>query len=295
MLGLQGLQCGLSQPDPLTSAARPTDRLGVGLGYRVEFGHDVDALRSAVDCLELTVDQYIGTTPERREHIVELSRGFSITTHSLELSIGTLDDWDEAYARDVVAFAGEVGASWFSDHLCFTRCGPIAIGALTPLARNRTTATLVGERATRLQDAAGIPFLLENITSHLDLGGEMSEPQFIAEVVEVGGCGLLLDLANLSINAWNHHFDPYAYLDDYPLERVVEVHLAGGSVVDGVAYDTHSRETPADVWDLLAVVAGRADIGAVIIERDADVPPSVAAFQHEIETARRIVREGASA
>jgi uncharacterized protein (UPF0276 family) len=279
----------------LTSAAWLTDRLGVGLGYRVEFGHDLDALRSAVDCLELTVDQYIGTTPERREHIVELSRGFAITTHSLDLSIGTLEDWDEAYAREVVAFAGDVGASWFSDHLCFTRCGPIAIGALTPLARDRTTATMVGERAARLQDAAGIPFLLENITSHLDLGGEMSEPQFVTEIVEAGGCGLLLDLANLSINARNHRFDPYAYLDDFPLERVVEVHLAGGSIEEGVAYDTHSSETPAEVWDLLTVVARRADIGAVIIERDADVPTSVVAFQPEIETARRIVGGGGSA
>jgi uncharacterized protein (UPF0276 family) len=278
----------------LTAGLGLVERLGVGLGYRVEFGHDVPVLRSAVDCLELTVEQYIGTTPERREHLVELSHSFAVTTHSLELSIGTLGEWDEGYAREVVTFAGDVGARWFSDHLCFTRCGPIAVGALAPLARDRATAVMVGERAARLQDAAGIPFLLENITSHLDLGGEMNEPQFITEVVVAGGCSLLLDLANLSINAWNHRFDPYAYLDEFPLESVVEVHLAGGTTDGGVAYDTHSRETPAEVWDLLEVVASRADVAAVIIERDADVPTSVAAFEPEIETARRIIGAGRS-
>jgi uncharacterized protein (UPF0276 family) len=279
----------------MTPTAGVTDRLGVGLGYRVEFGHDVGALLAATDCVELTVEQYVGTTPERREHIVDLCRGLAVTTHSLELSVGTLEDWDDDYARQVVAFATDVGAKWFSDHLCFTRCGPIAIGALAPLARDRATATMVGERAARLQDAAGIPFLLENITSHLDLGGEMNEPQFITEVVEAGGCGLLLDLANLSINARNHRFDPYAYLDEFPLERVVEVHVAGGTIDEGIAYDTHSRETPAEVWDLLEVVARRADIAAVIIERDQDVPTSVAVFQPEIDAARRIIAGGRSA
>jgi uncharacterized protein (UPF0276 family) len=276
----------------MTATAGVVERLGVGLGYRAEFGHDVAALRAATDCVELTVEQYVGSTPERRERIVDLCRGLVVTTHSLELSIGSQGEWDTDYARQVVAFAADVGARWFSDHLCFTRCGSTAIGALAPLARDRATAAMVGERAARLQDAAGMPFLLENITSQLDLGGEMSEPQFITEVVEAGGCGLLLDLANLSINARNHRFDPYHYLDEFPLERVVEVHLAGGSIEEGIAYDTHSRETPAEVWDLLEVVARRVDIAAVIIERDQDVPASVAAFQPELDAARLIIGSG---
>lgn len=269
-----------------------TERLGVGLGFRAEFAHDLPGLQTAVDCLELTVDQYVDTTPERREHIVDLARTFAVTTHSLELSIGTLGVWDETYACQVVEFAIDVGARWFSDHLCFTRCGTTAMGALTPLYRDRPTATLIAERAARLQADAGIPFLLENITAHLDLGGEMSDPEFMTEIVEASGCGILLDLANLQINATNHGFDPYEYLDALSLERVVEVHLAGGTIHGGVAYDTHSAVTPPEVWDLLEVVAQRAVIGAVIIERDQNVPTSVADFQAEIDTARRILRGG---
>lgn len=271
--------------------ARPRT-LGVGLGYRVEFAHDPAALRAAVDCIELTVEQYLDTTPERREHIIELARSFAVSTHSLELSIGTLDTWDEGYARRVVEFAADVGARWFSDHLCFTRCGTTAIGALAPLYRDKETAALIAGRATRLQASAGIPFLLENITSHVDLGGELTEPEFMAEIVGAAGCGILLDLTNLSINARNHDFDPYAYLETFPLEHVIEVHLAGGTTADGVAYDTHSEQTPPEVWDLLKMVAERADIAAVIIERDDNVPASVAGFQWEIDTARQILRNG---
>lgn len=216
-------------------------------------------------------------------------RGAVPRSHSLELSIGTIGEWDAEYAGEVVAFARDVGARWFSDHLCSTRCGPVSIGALAPLQRDRAPAAMVAERAARLQDTAGIPFLLENITSHLDAGGEMTEPQFITEVLSAGPCGLLLDLANLSINARNHRFDPYSYLDELPLERVVEVHLAVGVTEAGVAYDTHSSPTPADVWDLLDVVVRKADIAAVVIERDQNVPTSVAAFEPEIETARRIL------
>lgn len=297
MQRMRRVQCRLSLRRRLMTGTSPVAprQLGVGLGYRPEFAQDLAGLRAAVDCIELTVEQYLDTAPERREHIIEVARTFAVTTHSLELSIGTLDGWDEAYAEKVVRFAVDVGARWFSDHLCFTRSGTTAIGALTPLYRDRRTAALIAERAARLQASAGIPFLLENITAHLDLGGDLGEGEFMAEIATAADCGILLDLANLSINAQNHGHDPHTYLETFPLDRVVEIHLAGGVSEDGVAYDTHSRETPAEVWELLRVVTREVGIAAVIIERDQDVPTSVAGFEAELAAARRMLLEGVAA
>lgn len=166
---------------------------------------------------------------------------------------------------------------------------------MTPLYRDRRTAALIAERAARLQASAGIPFLLENITAHLDLGGDLGEGEFMAEIATAADCGILLDLANLSINAQNHGHDPHTYLETFPLDRVVEIHLAGGVSEDGVAYDTHSRETPAEVWELLRVVTREVGIAAVIIERDQDVPTSMAGFEAELAAARRMLLEGVAA
>lgn len=291
MRGLCRMQRILPVQHPgVTPTAHQGGRLGVGLGYRAEFAGDVAALHDSVDCLELTVEQYLDTTPERLEHLHRVCRSFAVTTHSVELSIGSEDGWDEAHAERVAGFAVAVGAAWFSDHICFTRAGGTPIGALTPVRRDRAMAHLIARRAARLQATSGLPFLLENITAHLDPGGPLSEPEFIREVCEHADCGLLLDLANLSINAHNLRYDPYDYLDAYPLERVVEVHVAGGTVHAGTAFDSHSEVTPSAVWELLEAVVERADVGAVIIERDDNIPESARAFEPELDMARRILR-----
>lgn len=104
MQRMRRVQCRLSLRRRLMTGTSPVAprQLGVGLGYRPEFAQDLAGLRAAVDCIELTVEQYLDTAPERREHIIEVARTFAVTTHSLELSIGTLDGWDEAYAEKVV-------------------------------------------------------------------------------------------------------------------------------------------------------------------------------------------------
>ena len=118
-----------------------------------------------------------------------------------------------------------------------------------------------------------ISLLLENIAYTLELPGEMTEAAFVRAVIEETGAGLLLDLENVHANASNHGYDPIEYLETLPLERVVEVHLAGGIQREGRYIDSHTRPVPEESWALLEWLAPRTGIRAVIIERDDDLPP----------------------
>ncbi|MEU9481752.1 DUF692 family multinuclear iron-containing protein [Streptomyces sp. NPDC048191] len=180
-----------------------------------------------------------------------------------------------------------------SDHLSFTRAGDVALGTLVPLPRAREVAREVGRRAQSTQAAVGVPLLLENITYYMDLPAPLTEAQFITEVMEHCECGLLLDLTNLDINARNHRYSPEEFLDSIPLERVVQIHLAGGQdgVGDAMALDTHAASVPERVWTLLRELVGRAPVRTTLLERDALYPEDFTELQADLDRARATLLE----
>jgi uncharacterized protein (UPF0276 family) len=117
----------------------------------------------------------------------------------------------------------------------------------------------------------------------------MTEAQFIAEVCERCDCGLLLDVTNLYTNATNHGYDPYAFLDQLPLERVVQLHFAGGHWDEGVLVDSHSAATHGEAWELMDDVVARVPIPSAVLERDENLPP-IAELLDELDHARAIGR-----
>lgn len=243
-------------------------RLGIGLGLRPELEPLVLGDTGAVDWLEVIAEHYMGR-PAAVDRLLELAGGRRIVPHGIELSIGTETEPDRAYLDDLIGLVQAVDAPWFSDHLCFTRSSEFHLGALTPLPRSQPVARSVARRARAVQEAVGRPFLLENIAYHVRMPGELTEGEFITSVVEEAGCGLLLDLANLFQNAVNHEYDAYQLLDQLPLERVIQVHLAGGTLgADRRYHDTHSEAVPEGVWDLLAHLWARAPVAGVLLERD---------------------------
>ncbi|MFJ3856453.1 DUF692 family multinuclear iron-containing protein [Streptomyces sp. NPDC090085] len=271
----------------------PLPHLGSGLGYRRELADGIAASGTAVDWLEVITEHYLFAPPDSREALRELRRGHPLVPHGLELSLGSPRPPDPRYVTALAELVEEIDAPWFSDHLCFTSSADISVGTLTPLPRSRAVARDVARRAQRVQEEVGVPLILENITYHIDLPNPLSEAQFIAEVMEHCTCGLLLDLTNLDINSRNHGYDVGDFLDTVPLERVVQVHLAGGTQdPDGTARDTHSAPVPERVWGLLAELSARTDIRATLLERDQDFPEDFAEITAEIDRARDTVRAG---
>jgi hypothetical protein len=267
-------------------------RLGAGLGFRPALANDIEQHRSEIPWVELCSDHYIGrAVTDRTDRAVRLAGLLPVVPHGLDLSIGTDAPLDMDYCEQLVHLVKTVKAPWYSDHLCFTKASGLELGQLTPIAFTRRAAKRCAEKARQFQDMLGVPLLLENITYYFDVPGEISEAEFLSQVVTEGDCGILLDLTNLYINSQNLGYDPYAFMDAIPLDRVVQVHIAGG-VLDGDLWiDTHSH--PVDnhppVWDLLEHLCRRAPVRAVLLERDSNLPDDFGEILAEIEHVKQIM------
>jgi uncharacterized protein (UPF0276 family) len=267
----------------------PLPRLGVGVSYRPKWREAVLAHRDEIGCLEIIAEHYLDAPPEKLDELDQLHAQFPLIPHGIGLSFGTDAPLDEAHLRRVARLVERLQPAWFTEHMAFTRVHGWNLGHLVPLPLTREAVAAVCRNVRRWREATGVPLLLENITAMVVLPGELTEAQFLTEVVERSGCGLLLDLHNLYTNAVNHGYDPDAFLEGLPLERVAQIHLGGGHEEDGYRIDSHSAATPEPVWELLRHVAARTRLGAVIVEWDVKLPP-FDVIRREMATAAAILR-----
>jgi uncharacterized protein (UPF0276 family) len=265
---------------------------GVGLGLRWEFLDELlEQPPGVVDFLEISPENYMrrgGYYPHALAYAASLH---PIVTHGLTMSIGGCDPLDEEYLRELAAFIREVKSPWHSDHLCFGSAGGRVLHDLLPIAFKESAIERVADRIKRARDALGVPLAIENISFYMHPGKrEMSEPEFLTRVCEAADCGLLLDVNNAYVNSINFGFDVDQWMRDAPLERVVQIHIAGHDWVDeqtfaGVAapesgadragktiLDTHGAEVTDPVLALLERVLPRTGPVPVLLERDAAMP-----------------------
>ncbi len=272
-------------------AARHLPFFGAGVSWREAWSWEVVEHRAALGAVECIVEDLAGERDRRR--LAALRAAVPLLLHGIGLSLGSAEGLDPARLGQIERAAAALAPPWFSEHIAWTRAGGLDLGHLTPLPFTRAAVATVARNVETLRRAIpGVPLLLENIAYTLPLpGAEMSEPEFVRAVVEAAGTGLLLDLENVHANTANHGGDPFGYLAALPLDRVVEVHLAGGVWHQGEYADTHTRPVPEESWALLEWLAPRApNLAAVIVERDDELPP-FAELLGEVRRAREILDE----
>ena len=248
---------------------------GVGLGLRWEFLEEVlDGALCDVAFFEVSPENYLGRGGYYPSALERIAERYPIVTHGLTLSLGAIDDPDPAYMSALKRELGRLDPPWHSDHLCFSSAGERVLHELLPLKFCAENVRRVAERSKRVAGQLGRPFALENITYYVHPGKpEMSELQFLQGVLEASDARLLLDVNNVYVNAQNHGFDPYAFIAGLPLERVVEIHVAGHKTLDtGLLLDTHGQAVADPVLQLLEWTIERAGPVPVLLERDNDVP-----------------------
>lgn len=208
--------------------------LGVGLGYRDPYRGDLFLHREQVDFLEIIADHFLDAVPDQAAQCNLLAAHFPLIPHGLNLSLGSAEGPDTNYVRQITGLVNRLRPPYWSEHIAFTRAGGVEIGHLTPLPFTREALETLCRNIAFVQDYTAVPLILENITSVIDLGGEMSEGQFLGELVARTGCGLLLDVTNLYTNSVNLGYDLDAFFDQAPLDQVVQLHFTGGHWHDGV-------------------------------------------------------------
>ncbi|MFI1176129.1 multinuclear nonheme iron-dependent oxidase [Streptomyces melanogenes] len=253
--------------------------LGIGIGWRPEIADAVERL-PGVDWVEVVAENLCpGHLPES---LVRLRRrGVTVVPHGVSLGLGGADRPDPGRLADLAARAEALSAPLVTEHIAFVRAGGaltasprLEAGHLLPVPRTWDALEVLCENVRIAQDCLPVPLALENIAALVNWPDEdMTEGQFLAELVERTGVRLLIDVANLHTNRVNRGEDPAKALAELPVEAIAYVHVAGGVEKDGVWHDTHAHPVGSEVLDVLAELVSRVSPPGVLLERDDAFPP----------------------
>lgn len=250
--------------------------LGIGLGLRTaHYGRILDQSRerdSDVGWFEIISENYMNTAGKPLYFLDRIAERYPIVMHGVSLSIGSTDALDRAYLAELKKLRDRIGARWVSDHLCWTGVAGHNTHDLLPLPYTEEALRHTTARVRDVQAFLGAPIALENPSTYAEFAGStMKEWEFLAELAREADCGVLLDVNNIYVSAFNHGFDPKIYLDAVPWDRVVQIHVAGHTHNGTHIVDTHIGPVVDPVWQLLADAYSRAP-ASVLLEWDAEIP-----------------------
>lgn len=252
---------------------------GVGLGLRSALLDDLLARGPeglpALGWLECHPENYMrrgGRFPDGLARAREL---WPFATHGLSMSLGGTDPLEREYLRTLGGFLGDLAVPWHSDHLCFSSAQGVATHELLPLPFSEEAVRHVARRVREAQGALPVPLAVENVSYYvLPTPSTLDEGEFVSAVCAEADCGLLLDVNNVFVNAENHGGDARKIIEKMPLDRVVQIHVAGHWYEEpSFIIDTHSEPVREEVYELLAFTLERTGKVPVLLERDDDFPP----------------------
>lgn len=270
---------------------------GIGLGLRAAFIERVERgdADGRVAFLEISPENYMHRGGKAPRRLAAIAERFDIITHGLMMSLGGSDPFDDEYFAQLRGFLDRHQAPWHSDHLCWSGLDGALLHDLLPVPFTSRAAKRVAERVIEARDRLGRPMAVENISWYLHAGApHKDEPDFVTEVLERADCQLMLDVNNVFVNASNHGFDPFEWLKKIPLERVIQLHIAGHELWDDtLIVDTHGAEAKPEVHDMLAWVIERVGPKPVVLERDSNIPP-LAELLDEVAAIDRVYQAAVS-
>jgi uncharacterized protein (UPF0276 family) len=264
--------------------------LGVGVGLRTAHYGRILEEHPRVDWFEIISENYMQTAGRPLYVLDQIAERYPIVMHGVGMSIGSSDPLDKSYLKALKALRDRVRAVWVSDHLCWTGVRGKNTHDLLPLPYTEESLRHVIRRVRQVQDLLEAPILLENPSTYVEFAGSTySEWAFLRALAEAADCGILLDVNNVHVSAFNHGFDPKAYLDGLPMDRVAQIHVAGHTNYGTHIVDTHIGPVIEAVWALYREAYGRSG-AATLLEWDAEIP-SFPEVHAEAMKARAFVRD----
>lgn len=245
--------------------------LGIGIGLRPYHYEEILRDHPPIDWFEIISENYLDRGGYPLTVLERILERYPVVQHGVSLGIGNSDPLDFEYLKKLKALTRKTKTPWLSDHLCWGQIEGAHFHDLLPLPMTRAVMDYVADRARIVQDYLEIPFALENVSSYATFEiDEMAEWEFYGGVIEKGGIKMMLDINNLYVSSRNHHFDPTEYYRQLPLERVIQIHLAGHTDLGSRCIDTHNQKVVAPVWELYGKVIAHTGPISTLLEWDDD-------------------------
>ncbi len=263
-----------------------------GLGWRPELAAGIFSNLDRIDVVEVVADDYFHAAPNAIGALRTLASHVPLQLHGVSMGMASTAPVDIARLDAMARLMDAVRPEIWSEHLAFVRGGGIEIGHLAMPPRNAATIDGALANIRRATRHIGIAPAMENIATLLEPpGSTMAEAGWLAAIVREMPGGLLLDLHNVHANAVNLGYPAAELLAGIPLDRVTNIHLAGGKPLKGRILDDHLHDVPDPVYALLGMVAQRITHPVtVILERDGAYPP-IAELLAQLDRARAVVTQ----
>ena len=246
---------------------------GVGIGLRIPHYRHILEKKPVVDWFEIISENYMAEGGRPLAVLDRILEQYRVVQHGVSMYFGNSARPNRGHLKKLKALTRRTGTPWVSDHLCWGSVDGRFTHDLLPMPYTWEAVKTTARNIREVQDFLELPVAVENVSSYAEFHlSEMSEWEFLSEVVEAADCGILLDVNNIYVSSRNHGFDPAVYVDAVPVERVAQIHLAGHTEFKKYILDTHDHPVLDPVWRLYDQAVKRCGRVATLLEWDDKIP-----------------------
>ena len=248
--------------------------LGIGVGLRSPHIDHILSEKPDVSWFEIISENYMVDGGQPLQLLDRILEQYHVVQHGVGLYVGSAQGVDRDHLRRLKRLVRRTGTPWVTDHLCWGSVDGTFSHDLLPLPYTWDAVERAAESIRVIRDVLEVPFAVENVSSYVEYReSEMTEWEFLSEVVERADAGILLDVNNIYVSSVNHGFDPMIYVENVPHERVAQMHIAGHARYERFIIDTHDHPVIDPVWRLYARAIELAGPTPTLLEWDARIPP----------------------
>src|SRR5712672_1017454 len=246
---------------------------GVGIGLRIPHYNHIFEKKPVVDWFEIISENYMVEGGRQLQVLDQILERYRVVQHGVSMYFGSAEPLNREHLTRLKNLVRRTRTPWLSDHLCWGSVDGRYTHDLLPMPYTFEAAKVTAEKIRQVQDATEVPVVVENVSSYAEYHvSEMTEWEFLNEVVEDADCGILLDVNNIYVSSRNHSFNPFDYVNSVPAERVAQIHIAGHSKYEKYILDTHDHPVIDPVWQLYAKAIGLVGATATLLEWDGHIP-----------------------
>jgi uncharacterized protein (UPF0276 family) len=247
--------------------------LGVGIGLRIPHYRHILGKKPTCDWFEIISENYMCDGGRPLAILDQILEQYKVVQHGVSMYFGSTDPLSREHLKRLKTLVKRTKTPFLSDHLCWGSVDGTYSHDLLPMPYTFAAAKVTARKVREVQDYLEVPICVENVSSYAEFhASEMTEWEFLSEVVEQADCGILLDVNNIYVSSMNHSFDPYDYLNNVPHDRVGQIHIAGHSKYEKYILDTHDHAPIDPVWKLYEQAIRLCGPTNTLLEWDAHIP-----------------------